>query len=350
MKRSSAMVLAILSLATVRTNAQKLTAIRQIDFDNFTYAWSDALADVPISWNWLDSLPDKHIRVVDGLHHFYSRTQDPDERRYSPLLSVDSVTYGDLDGDGKEEAIVALTYHTGGTANWSYVYVYKLERRLTKLLARMQTGSRADGGLLRAFVRENLLVIDFSDTEKRIADCCSEGYVRVRYRWQNGAFVEEGTRERGKLDLHEGPGRPRFGNYRVKKIYHGAPAKPVITKEFREYRTRIREGAKSEVEFAGHYTIPRWGCGTDCTVFVVVDAVSGKVYAGSGVAGLPPPWLEEHGDDVIDRMEFYPNSRLLQVNGCPNEENCGLYDYEMIDGKGLKLVRVELLPKESRVN
>jgi hypothetical protein len=30
------------------------------------------------------------------------------------------------------------------------------------------------------------------------------------------------------------------------------------------------------------------------------------------------------------------------------EQNCGFYDYEMVEGKGLKLVRKKLLPKESR--
>lgn len=102
------------------------------------------------------------------------------------------------------------------------------------------------------------------------------------------------------------------------------------------------------MEFAGHYTVPRWGCGTECNAFVVVDSRSGKVYDGFGVAGLPFGWLEEHGGDAIERMEFYPNSRLLKINACPNEEKCGLYDYEMIEGKGLKLLRVELLPEESR--
>jgi hypothetical protein len=101
------------------------------------------------------------------------------------------------------------------------------------------------------------------------------------------------------------------------------------------------------VEFAGHYTIPRWGCGTDCNGFVVVDSKTGKIYEGFGVHGLPFTWIEEHGDDAIERMEFRPNSRLLKINACPNEKDCGLYDYEMIDGKGLKLLRVELLPEES---
>jgi len=109
----------------------------------------------------------------------------------------------------------------------------------------------------------------------------------------------------------------------------------------------IRMGADSDVEFAGHYTIPRWGCGTDCNGFVIVDSISGRVYDGFGVAGLPFDWLEKHGGyDAIERMEFHPDSRLLKINACPNEANCGLYDYLMVEGSGLKLLRKELLPEE----
>jgi len=139
--------------------------------------------------------------------------------------------------------------------------------------------------------------------------------------------------------------RPQFSDYSVKEIYRGQPARPIITKDFREIRTTIRRGAKSDVEFAGHYTVPRWGCGTGCNGFVIVDSISGRVYEGFGVAELHFKWLEEHGGEM-ERVEFHPNSRLLKINGCPNEADCGLYDYVMVDGKGLEVIRKELLPKE----
>jgi hypothetical protein len=348
MRHNPWIILAIVILSAPTTNAQKVDAVRQIDFENFTYVWSDASHDVPMDWKWISSTPDEQFRMIDGKHRFYSPETDTYERQQSPSITVESVTYGDLNGDGLEEAVVALNYSTGGTANWDYLYVYKPERDEIKLLARMRTGSRADGGLVRALVRENLLIVDFADSDKRVADCCSEGYVRVSYRWQNGGFVEEGQRLHGKIDLHEGPPRPRFRDYQVKNIYHGEPASPIITKEFRGFRTHIRQGAESDVEFAGRYTIPRWGCGTECNAFVIVDSIGGRVYDGLEVAGLPFRWVEERGgDEAIPRMEFYPNSSLLKINACPNEEDCGLYDYEMIDGNGLKLLRVELLPKES---
>lgn len=323
------------------------STIREVDFENFVYPWSGPPGGVPSSWKWLTSDPCQRFRAVNGIHHFYEPGEDADERKHAPLISVDWVTYGDLDGDGEEEAVVEMNYSGGGTTNWDYLYVYKLQRGRPKLMARMQTGSRADGGLVRAFVQEKLLVVDFADPEKRVAECCSAGFVRVHYRWRDGAFAEKGDREYGKMDLYEGPPRPRFREYKVKRIYRGEPARALITGEFRMFRTRIRQGAKSDVEFAGHYTIPRWGCGTECNVFMIVDSISGKVSDGLGIGGLPFDWLEERGgDEAIPRMEFYPNSRLLKINACPNEENCGLYDYEMVDGKGLKLLRVELLPKD----
>jgi hypothetical protein len=348
MKNILRVLLATLGLAVVTTNAQRVTTIRQIDFDNFTYLWSDPPENVPMTWGWLTSPPDMHFRAVNRIHHFYSRGQDEYERRFAPLVSVDSVTYGDLDGDGVEEAVVSLNYSPGGTANWDYLYIYKLKRGQPNLVARMQTGSRGDGGLIRAFVRDQLLILDFADPERRMGDCCSEGYVRVRYRLHDGLFSQEGIQERGDLELREGLPRPRFSDYPVKNIYRGRPARPIITKEFRTFRTMIRLGASTDVEFAGHYTIPRWGCGTECNGFVIVDSRNGKVYDGFGVAGLPFNWVQEHGDEAIERMEFHPNSRLLKINACPNEENCGLYDYEMVEGRGLKLIRKELLPTESQ--
>lgn len=139
---------------------------------------------------------------------------------------------------------------------------------------------------------------------------------------------------------------PRFEEYKVRDIYHGGPAAPILTKDQRVFRTVIREGAKSKVEFAGHYTVPQFGCGSGCSGFYIVDSIGGKVYDGFVISDLPLAWVEKRQEDDIPRIEFHSNSRLLKIRGCPNETNCGYYDYVMVDGSGLKLVRKELLPKE----
>src|SRR5580704_5829542 len=78
--------------------------------------------------------------------------------------------------------------------------------------------------------------------------------------------------------------RPKFTDFAVTEVYRGKPAEPKITKDFRLFRTVIRRGAESSVEFGGHYTVPRWGCGTGCNGFVIVDSISGRIYDGFGVA------------------------------------------------------------------
>jgi hypothetical protein len=104
-----------------------------------------------------------------------------------------------------------------------YVYVYKLERGQPKLVARMQSVSRGYGGLVRAFVQEHLLMVDFADPERHVGDCCAEGYIRVHYRLQEGLFIEDGARERGDLASRDGLPRPRFSDNRT---YHGEPVRP----------------------------------------------------------------------------------------------------------------------------
>lgn len=150
------------------------------------------------------------------------------------------------------------------------------------------------------------------------------------------------------LFAEEAKTRPQFKDFSVKQIYRGSPAaSKLVTHGQRTFRTMIRSGAKADVEFAGHYTVPRWGCGTECSQMVIVDSITGRVYdVPFSVVELPGAWEESHSREDNERMEFHPDSRLMKLNMCPNEQACGFYDYVMVDGKGLKLVRKQLLPKQ----
>ncbi len=136
--------------------------------------------------------------MLDGIHNF---SFDGDPPYGVPSLELLSITYGDLDGDGREEAVVDLLYSTGGTANWHYLYVYAIDHGAPRLLARLESGSRADGGLLRIAIQNRKLSLDFADERKRVADCCSDGFIRVAYGWREHRFVEIGPREYGVLQI-----------------------------------------------------------------------------------------------------------------------------------------------------
>jgi hypothetical protein len=176
--------------------------IRQIDFRNFTYTWDDPVP-LDTTWRWLDSSPESEIKVVDGTYRF----DDEDDLGEGPVpfLSVVSVTYGDLTGDGTEQAAVELNYSTGGTNNWDYLYVYKLRKGRPLLLGRLQSGNRGYGGLIKVTVARGMLFTDFADKDQLRGECCSAGYIRVRYQWRQGRFVEFGTREYGDMELRKGP-------------------------------------------------------------------------------------------------------------------------------------------------
>jgi hypothetical protein len=205
MKKILQITLASLIFGAVTTGRAQVIKIRQIDFKNFTYAWDDPAIGVSERWHWITSSPKSRIKASKGVYHFCEQGLDEYECEHAPLIRVDSVAYGDLVGDGNEEAVVSLNYSTGGTANWDYLYVYMLKNGRPTLLGRMQTGSRGYGGLIKAAVQNGFLVVDFADKDRRVGDCCSEGYIRVRYRWQKESFVEVGTREHGDLELREGP-------------------------------------------------------------------------------------------------------------------------------------------------
>jgi len=206
MRIRSLVLAGLMSSATLPLASPKEPSIRQIDFKNFIYPWGKTMEDGPAAdytdaaarpYVWLNPVPQLRTRVIKGMHHFYVSGEDPDEHSHDPLVSVDDVTYGDLDSDRIEEAAVHLNCSSGGTANWDFLYVYKLTDGHLKLFGILGAGSRAYGGLGRVAISGGFLILDFNDPDRRQGDCCSEGYIRVRFRWQNGHFVEEGPRERG---------------------------------------------------------------------------------------------------------------------------------------------------------
>jgi hypothetical protein len=135
------------------------------------------------------------VRLAGGRHDFSG------SESFAACLIIEAVTYGDLNGDGRDEAAVELRCGTGGTAHWHYLYVFTLVNGSPSLVARLQSGSRAYGGLLKVRIERNTLELDFADSDRRVGDCCSEGYIRVRYRWQASRFVEVGARVSGDLKV-----------------------------------------------------------------------------------------------------------------------------------------------------
>lgn len=127
---------------------------------------------------------------------------------------------------------------------------------------------------------------------------------------------------------------PEFEQFAVSEIYKRTPAPVNLNShpEARRFRTVLRNGAKRGPNFAGHYTVVMWGCGTSCQVVAIVDAKTGSVYmpgviaeAGAkyeidsqllvvnppeniteGYGNEPPDWLKS-------RYYVWENNQLVEI-------------------------------------
>ena len=128
---------------------------------------------------------------------------------------------------------------------------------------------------------------------------------------------------------------PEFKHYPAVTDFKDMPAKPLlVTPKEHVYRTQIREQASMGPNFAGHFTIAKWGCGSPCLAFVIVDSKSGKVYD----PGFSVACADENGIDAS--IDFKLTSRLIIATGFSKKIGCGADFYEW-DGKRLKLIHFE---------
>jgi len=152
--------------AAVLARARELVSLRGVDFKDFEYAWSGYGAPVPSTWRCLNGRRNCSRKLQNGV-----LSLDEKLGPGSPYLQFQSVVFGDLTGDGEAEAAVDLLYGTGGTAKWHYVWVYTRDSGSPRLLGVLQSGSRADGGLIRMVIQDRALVFDFArDGKGPVAD------------------------------------------------------------------------------------------------------------------------------------------------------------------------------------
>ena len=72
---------------------------------------------------------------------------------------------------------------------------------------------------------------------------------------------------------------PKLKDYPAAMTFKGKPAAPELSKpKARMFRTELRRQAATGPNFAGHFTLALWACGTGCNTIAVIDATSGAVY------------------------------------------------------------------------
>jgi hypothetical protein len=117
--------------------------------------------------------------------------------------------------------------------------------------------------------------------------------------------------------------------YRVWGRFSGKPARIDLSShpQARIFRTMLRDVARKGANYAGHYAVGYWGCGTECVRIGIVNLRTGRVYVSLehtaiGIAHrptsrmlivAPPEQIKElYGDDVP--AYIYPRYYVLKGN------------------------------------
>ena len=147
---------------------------------------------------------------------------------------------------------------------------------------------------------------------------------------------------------------PRFQDYPAQP-YRGPNASADVRSDARSrmYRTQLRGWVTEKPNFAGHYILATWGCGTGCTQIAVIDAVTGKVFHPPGartnsIVDVDSELLRD-ADSSPRRADFgalryRADSRLLVLIGMPEErpENRGISYFVWENDR---LTRIRLVAK-----
>jgi len=163
--------------------------------------------------------------------------------------------------------------------------------------------------------------------------------------WQEVEEILRGdpltTEELGKENEKRLCGAFDFNEFPVGEIYEGEISEPDFetNQAALTFRTRIREGVREGTNFAGHYTVIEWGCGTGCQAHAVVDVKTGKIVS----FGLPSVWGADYKIDSF-LLVLNPYQNLPVPAGSYYEET--KTSYYLMRGGELRLVCQEPLVGE----
>lgn len=102
-------------------------------------------------------------------------------------------------------------------------------------------------------------------------------------------------------------GIPKFAAYQTKP-YNGKRASlQLTTPESRQFKTRLTEAYRTNINFAGQYIFVSWGAGKGCETGAILDVKTGKPYLLPFAACFPK--------DGINAFIYRRDSSLLVVSG-----------------------------------
>ena len=158
------------------------------------------------------------------------------------------------------------------------------------------------------------------------------------------AWVILTTTTVGAQPARNNPGAPpRFEAFPAASGPPALNAPLIIGRREMTYRTRLRAAATERPNFAGHYILASWGCGTECLMGAAIDARTGRVtflpFATCCFSMAP--------EGTQDMVAFRPDSTLIVLLGARDgrEADIGAHEYRI---EGDRFVHIRRVPFPAR--
>jgi len=156
-------------------------------------------------------------------------------------------------------------------------------------------------------------------------------------------------------DLTDGKA-PTFAAYRasVAQVSDSPKLDLKSNSTARMYRTVLRQEISQGPNFAGHYRVAIWGCGSSCAMFAVVNLSTGRVITPEGFSATSAVYFGIDDQKVFPESQsqsglfgFRKDSKLLVVLGDLDEdENREGAFYFILEDERLRLIHSTLVEKD----
>lgn len=104
---------------------------------------------------------------------------------------IRQIAFGDVDGDGREEALLVVSSNLGGAGTMICGYVFGLENGAPVLRATIEGGDRGDGGIESMKVQNGLVLVRRFGDENSGA-CCPNRIEVEKWAWTGTALEQRG--------------------------------------------------------------------------------------------------------------------------------------------------------------
>jgi hypothetical protein len=104
---------------------------------------------------------------------------------------VERPLFGDIDGDGVEDAVITGVVSTGGTGHFSDIRIYTVRAGNVVEIGGIPGGDRGDGGIAGVTLDGAVVVVERFQSADGDGACCPSQLQHERWTWDGTGFVED---------------------------------------------------------------------------------------------------------------------------------------------------------------